>query len=424
MKVLALNPGSASLKFEAIEVEPDDGRLSWGRKMARGVIEPVGQDARFRATGQDGRPLFDRRVGVDNHGDAAGQLFATIEEGAFSDGGLRAMDEIDLYACRVVHGGSRFHAPCQVDDDVLKGIEELDDLAPLHNASSVSIIRTCRHRIGESRPILAIFDSAFHATLPEVAYRYPIPMELSLRHGIRRYGFHGISHNYLLLRYCELRNIRVREANLITLHLEGGSSATAIRGGQSVDTSMGLTPLEGLAMGTRSGDIDPALVGYLARKEHVSISTVEDWLNHRSGLLGVSGISQDTRVLVKQNDARSQLALDIFAYRVRKYIGAYAAAMGGAHAVVFAGGIGENTPQVRRRICDGLEWLGLHLDREENEMVIDREGCISTGDSRLRAYVIPTEECLMMARESVRWRQTTAQSDRRSESTPESPLKF
>jgi acetate kinase len=284
---------------------------------------------------------------------------------------------------------------------VLDQIEALDDLAPLHNAQSVAILRSCMATFGSLVPIVAVFDSAFHATLPEVAYRYPLEYDLAERHGIRRYGFHGISHKYLALRYSELRQIPLEQVNIITLHLGGGASATAIRGGKSVDTSMGFTPLEGLMMGTRCGDIDPSLVAYLARKESVGCDTVQHWLNKKSGLFGVSQVSQDTRVLAKTAGDRSHLALAMFAYRVRKYIGAYVAAMGGATAVIFAAGIGENSPNVRGPICEGLECLGLDLDPKLNAETIDREGCITRAGSRIEAWVIPTEEELMMARDAI-----------------------
>jgi acetate kinase len=273
--------------------------------------------------------------------------------------------------------------------------------------------------LGEDVPAVAVFDTGFHRTLPDRASIYAIPWELTRRYGIRRYGFHGISHNYLMLRYAELTRTPVEQTNIISLHLEGGSSATAVVAGKSIDTSMGFTPLEGLVMGTRSGDVDPALVAFLALQEKVDVRVVEEWLNKKSGLLGVSGRSQDTRVLVQHaaEDERTELALDIFAYRVRKYIGAYLAATGGVAAVVFGGGIGENTPDVRRRICAGLEWLGLEFDPERNAATVDREGKITRDGSRLEAYVIPTKEALMIAHEALRCCGRTIENETHRSST-------
>jgi acetate kinase len=400
MRVLVFNPGSNSLKFQVIDVRPD----TWGRKEIVGAFEPIGKDTTFTASSPSGARLIAERRPIENQGAGAAGLLSRIAAGVFQAVGIRRLSDLDLIACRVVHGASRFREPVKVDAAVLEGIGSLDDLAPLHNTQAVAILRACIAVVDRSLPIVAVFDSAFHANLPEVAYRYAIDHDLADRHGIRRYGFHGISHKYLMLRYAELQGIALEDLNIITLHLEGGSSAAAIRRGQSVDTSMGFTPLEGLMMGTRSGDLDPALVGFIARKENVDVETVEHWLNKKSGLLGVSGVSPDTRVLVKRSDQRSQLALEIFAYRVRKYIGAYVAALGGASAVVFGGGISENTPEVRHRICADLKCLGLDLDPEKNRDVVDRESCITRSGSRLQAWVIPTEEGLMMAREAMDWR--------------------
>src|SRR5260370_16058800 len=265
---------------------------------------------------------------------------------------------------RFVHGGKCYSDPVSIEDEAIASIERLEDLAPLHNARWAAVIRAGRRRLGTAIPSIAVFDTGFHRTIPERARFYAIPWELTQRHEIRRYGFHGISHNYLLLRYAELTGTPLEQTNIVTFHLEGGSSATAVAGGRSIDTSMGFTPLEGLVMGTRCGDLDPAIVTFLARKEGVSAETVEGWLNTKSRLLVISARSQDTRVLVEHvaSDGRARLALDIFAYRVRKYVGAYLAAIGRATAVIFGGGIGENTPYVRRRVCEGLEWFGLHFD--------------------------------------------------------------
>jgi acetate kinase len=317
--------------------------------------------------------------------------------------------DFDLMALRVVQGGDLYHEPVRIDDHVVTDLVELEDLAPLHNASSVAVFRAFRQAFQAAQessvPAVAIFDSSFHRTIPAVAHTYAIPHDLATKHKIRRYGFHGISHNYLMVRYAEMTGTPVSRTNIITLHLGGGCSATAIQNGESVDTSMGFTPLEGLVMGTRSGDIDAALVDFLARKENISAQEVERLLNTQSGLLGISGISQDMRVLMERanTDERARLALDVFCYRAKKYVGAYLAGMGGAAAEVFSGGIGEGSSRIRQSICEGLEYLGMELDSARNADMQGREGRITREGSRLHAYVIPTNEALMMAHLALRW---------------------
>ena len=251
--------------------------------------------------------------------------------------------------------------------------------------------------------MVAVFDTAFHATLPERAYHYALPHDLAKRHGIRRFGFHGISYQFILPRYCERAGVAPADATLIAMHLGNGASAVAIEKGRSVDTSMGFTPLEGLVMGTRSGDLDPALVGYIARRERLGADEVEGWLNERSGLAGLSGGSSDMRDLIQRRDtdARARLAVDVFCYRAKKYLGAYLAALGGARAVVFAGGIGENSPEVREAICAGMEWCGLALDPARNAQARGREEMIGAAGARMEAWVIPTDEEQVIVRETV-----------------------
>jgi acetate kinase len=253
---------------------------------------------------------------------------------------------------------------------------------------------------------VAVFDTSFHHSIPDQAYLYAVPYHLYRRYRIRRYGFHGTSHRYVAFRYRALRGLTREQTNIITLHLGNGCSAAAIKNGVSVDTSMGMTPLEGLVMGTRSGDLDPAIVGVIARKEAISASEVDTLLNTQSGLLGISGLTNDMRELQAElkehDDRRVRLAIEIFCYRARKYIGAFLAAMGGADAVVFTGGIGENSPEIRARICSEMEWVGLRIDAAKNQETIGREGLISTGDSKLLAYAIPTDEELLIARDTVR----------------------
>ena len=376
MKVLVLNPGSSSLRYALISADPPSGDQVRGEELLSGVLEPI-----------------------RDHAEAAAQLFARMQWTAA---------DFDLMALRVVQGGDLYLQPTKIDDRVVANMVELEDLAPLHNASSVAVFRAFQQAFQTGSrggvPAVAIFDSSFHRTIPAIAYTYAIPHKLAAKHKIRRYGFHGISHNYLMLRYAEMTGTPLAQTNIITLHLGGGCSATAIKNGESVDTSMGFTPLEVLVMGTRSGDLDPALVGFLARKENISAEKVELLLNTQSGLLGISDISQDMRVLTERakTDERARLALDVFCYRVKKYVGAYLAAMGGAAAIVFSGGIGEGASGIRQSICEGLENLGLELDPVRNadgkgERRITREG------SRMHAYVIPTDEGLMMAHLALRW---------------------
>jgi acetate kinase len=281
------------------------------------------------------------------------------------------------------------------------------ELAPLHNPANLRGIRATLQLLGEGVPQVAVFDTSFHASMPATSYLYAIPYQFYRRHKIRRYGFHGTSHRYVSRRYAQLRKLSLGNVNVITLHLGNGCSACAIKAGQSLDTSMGFTPLEGLVMGTRSGDIDPAIVDYLARKEGLGSAEVDTLLNKESGLLGLSGLTADMRELLQEEaeneDRRAKLALDIFCTRVKKYIGAYHAEMGGADAVIFTGGIGENSAVIRERICSDLDCLGLLLDRDRNNQLPSGEsGEITTDGSRLKAFVIPTDEELMIARDTVR----------------------
>jgi acetate kinase len=281
------------------------------------------------------------------------------------------------------------------------------ELAPLHNPANIKGIQAALELFGPGLPQVAVFDTAFHQTLPERAYLYAIPYQFYRRYKVRRYGFHGTSHRYVAYRYRLLRNLTREQTNVITLHLGNGCSATAIKNGDSIDTSMGMTPLEGLAMGTRAGDIDPAIIDFLAVKEGLSLQQLEAMLNKQSGLIGISGLTNDMRELLEEShehkDRRARLAIEIFCYRVRKYVGAYLAAMGGADAIVFTGGIGENAPEIRGLICEGFEWAGLELDQERNSQCTGLcEGLISTDSSRLAAYTIPTDEELLIARDTVR----------------------
>ena len=319
---------------------------------------------------------------------------------------IKNSGDIHAVGHRVVHGGEMFSESALIDSKVLQDIEDCIDLAPLHNPNNIKGIVAARELFGKDVPQVAVFDTSFHHSIPEQAFLYALPYHLYRRHRIRRYGFHGTSHRYVAFRYRGLRKLTREQTNIITLHLGNGCSATAIRQGNSVDTSMGMTPLEGLVMGTRSGDLDPAIVNLIATKEGMSPSEVDTLLNTQSGLLGISGLSNDMRMLqaelAENHDRRVQLAIEVFCYRARKYIGAFLAAMGGADAVIFTGGIGENSPEIRTRICEGMEWAGLKIDAAKNQQTVGREGLISTDDSKLLAYAIPTDEELLIARDTVR----------------------
>ena len=401
MNVLVLNCGSSSVKFQLIETGGDSAAMDRDRKLVVGLIDRLGDGAIFKLKSGDTNPPPEEKLAAPNHEIAVRAIIARLGLTMSNGVGER---QVDAVGHRVVHGGDLFTSAVAIDDDVLSRIESLNDLAPLHNPAAVNGIHAARKVFGAALPMAAVFDTAFHHTIPETAATYAIPVELAKKHAIRRYGFHGMAHQYSLLRYGELTGRPERQTDIITLHLGNGCSACAIRGGQSVETSMGFTPLEGLVMGTRSGDLDPALVSYLARKEKVDAAEVERWLNHRSGLLGLSGRSNDMRELlsVYETDARARLAVDVFCHRARKYLGAYLAVLGGADAVVFSGGIGENAPAVREKICAGMDWCGLSLDQEKNSGAVGTESLISSAGGRIHVYVIPSDEEAIIARETVK----------------------
>lgn len=406
MNVLVLNCGSSTVKFQIIATDVEQIALNADRRLARGSIERIGGEAILflQAEGREPErstaPLRDTRAAVEFI-----IRWACSDTSAISE--IQSIADIHAVGHRVVHGGERFTHSILINDDVLRGIEDCIDLAPLHNPMNIKGIQAAKDVFGAGLPQVAVFDTAFHQTLPDYAYLYAIPYQFYRRHRIRRYGFHGTSHRFVAYRYRQIRNISREETNLITMHLGNGCSIAAIRAGNSVDTSMGLTPLEGLVMGTRSGDIDPAICDFVGSKEGLTSHEVETLLNKQSGLLGISGLTNDMRELLEEaeenNDRRARLAIEIFCYRARKYIGAYLAGVGGAEAIVFTGGIGENSAEIRSRICAGLEWLGLELDPARNTSLCGGvEGPISKVGSQLGAYVIPTDEELLIARDTVR----------------------
>lgn len=403
MNILALNCGSATVKFQIIETDRARMAADSDRRLASGVIEHIGARAAV-ALEADGRPRETSTEPLADYRAAIDRILAWITSDGAEIEGVRAVADIHAVGHRVVHGGERFREHARIDPAVLEGIEDCIELAPLHNPVNLKGIRAVRELLGRATPQVAVFDTAFHMTMPEASYLYGLPYELYEKHGIRRYGFHGTSHQYLAYRYGGMRGLAREAVNIVTLHLGGGCSACAIRGGRSFMTSMGFTPLAGLLMGTRSGDVDPSLIDYLAGKEGLGPADVETLLNKRSGLLGVSGLTGDMRELLhaaEGGNRRAELAVDMFCRRVRHYIGAYLAEMDGAEAVLFSGGIGENAPEVRRRICDGLSWFGVVLDEARNaSMTGGACGEITTGESRLKVYVVPTNEELLIARET------------------------
>jgi acetate kinase len=368
--VLAVNCGSSSLKWALVEAT-----RGGERPLARDVIERIG--------GTD----------VADHDAAVKRMLTRLR-----DLGVPGPEAVGH---RIVHGGARMTQPTIVDDQVIDTLVALEDLAPLHNAPGVAGIRACRRHLGAGLAMVAVFDTGFHATMPEVAWRYAIATDLADRHEIRRYGFHGISYASVLARYAELTRQAPDALDMIALHLGNGCSVTAIRSGRSIDTSMGFTPLEGLVMGTRAGDLDPAIVGVLAEREGVAVKEVERWLNERSGLLGLSGTSRDMRDLLERvdRDPRARLAVDVFCYRARKYVGAYMAALGRPAAVVFTGGIGEHAAPVRAQICDGLAWTGLALDAATNAAA-NGDARIGAAHATVDVWVIATDEERMLARDT------------------------
>jgi acetate kinase len=405
MNVLVVNSGSSTLKFQVIATDLERIGQDKDDRMCRGKVEGIGGEAIIRIKYRN-KPT---QILTEPLRDIAATLEYLIRYLASDRSGvaeIKSAADVNAVGHRVVHGGEMFKESALIDGRVLKGIEDCIDLAPLHNPNNIKGIRAARELFGKDVPQVAVFDTSFHHSLPEQAYLYAIPYHLYRRHGIRRYGFHGTSHRYVAFRYRAMRGLTREQTNIITCHLGNGCSAAAIQGGYPIDTSMGMTPLEGLVMGTRSGDVDSAVVSVIARKEGLSVFEVDTLLNTQSGLLGISGLTNDMRELQAElkehDDRRVRLAIEIFCYRVRKYIGAYLAAMGGADAVVFTGGIGENSPDIRARICAGMEWAGLRLDQVKNQETVGRESKISTEDSKLLAYAIPTDEELLIARDTVR----------------------
>jgi len=402
VNILVLNPGSATLKFGLYQM-PDASKAPTttdsATVLASGIVEPIGApQAELKISVASQKPTIEP-VEATTPVQAVEQIIRRLL--AHFGGNTQTPSAIDAVGCRVVHGGPRLVKPTRVTASVLDELRALKELAPLHIPADISVLEQVQRSLPET-PVIAVFDTAFHQTLPPVAYTYALPVELSAQYKLRRYGFHGISHAYVSARLIERLGRGAQGTKLITCHLGSGASVCAVLDGQSIDTSMGLTPLEGLVMGTRSGDVDPGLVLYLIRTAGMSANEVDSVLNHQSGLRGLSGMSADVRELEqaeRAGDKNAKLALEVFAYHGRKYIGAYAAALEGLDAIAFTGGIGEHSASMRRRICQGLDFLGLRLDGDLNEAADGRAAMrISKDTGVVQIWVIPTDEERQIAR--------------------------
>ncbi|WML35124.1 acetate kinase [Clostridium sp. OS1-26] len=391
MKVLVINCGSSSLKYQLINMENENA-------LAKGLVERIGIEGSILTQKVNDekyvieQPMKDHKVAIKLVLDA----LVDKEHGVISD-----MSEISAVGHRVVHGGEKYAGSVLIDENVMEALQECVKLAPLHNPPNIIGINACRELM-PSTPMVGVFDTAFHQTLPEEAFIYALPYELYKQYGIRKYGFHGTSHRFVSMTAAQMMGKNIEDLKIITCHLGNGASLSAVKGGKSVDTTMGFTPLAGVAMGTRCGDIDPAIVPFLVKETGMSIEEVDNLMNKKSGVLGVSGVSSDFRDIenaAKDGNKRAELALDVFHYRVRTSIGAYAAALNGVDCIVFTAGLGENSITSRAEICDGLQYLGINIDAEKNN-VRGKATEISTADSKVKVFVIPTDEELMIARDT------------------------
>ncbi len=400
MKILVLNCGSSSIKFQLIETSVEMIAANADRCLAKGSVEKIGTDEAVLHLAVPPNPALSVREEMLDHQTALTRCIQALKEAK----ALGDISQIEAVGHRVVHGGERYSASVMIDEEVEKVIQQCSELAPLHNPHNLRGYLVAR-KVFPQVPQVAVFDTAFHHTMPPKAYLYGLPYSYYRRYRIRRYGFHSTSHRYVAF-YCrQMLGKRKEEANLITAHLGNGCSITAIEKGQSVDTSMGFTPLEGLLMGTRCGDMDPAIILYLMSKDELTIHDVSTLLNRFSGLYGISGDSNDMRELIDaaaKGDTQAETAIDSFCYRLRKYIGAYTAVLGHVDGLVFTGGIGENAPLVREKTCQGLAELGYEIDSARNQEAMGKSSEISTASSRIRIFVIPTNEELLIARDTFR----------------------
>ncbi|RUS48220.1 acetate kinase [Cohnella sp. AR92] len=402
MNILVINAGSSSLKYQLYDMD-DESVLASGR------VERIGMDSSILTHEVEGRPEVREVSEILEHTTAVRKVLDMLTHRKF--GVLKAIDEIQAVGHRIVHGGESFHESVLIDENVKLEIKRLFDLAPLHNPAHMMGILAVEANLPDV-PQAVVFDTAFHQTMPKSSYLYAIPMVLYKKHKIRRYGFHGTSHDYVSKKAAQFLNKPLSELKIVSCHIGNGASCTAILGGKSFDTSMGMTPLEGLMMGTRSGDLDPAIVPYTINKEDLTLNEVNSMLNKHSGLMAISGISSDMREIVQameEGNESAALAFDMYTYRIRKYIGAYAAAMNGIDAILFTAGVGENSAPLRKRVCEGLTFLGVELDDERNAVRSGETRLITKDGSMVDVLVVPTNEELLIARDTFRLIQEPAQ---------------
>ena len=394
MNVLVINCGSSSLKYQLINSESEE-------VLAKGLCERIGIDGRltYQKAGLDKEIT---EAAMPTHKEAIQMVLDALVND--KTGAIKALSEIDAVGHRIVHGGEKFASSVVITEEVIKAVEECNDLAPLHNPANIIGIRACQ-ALMPNVPMVGVFDTAFHQTMPAKAYLYGLPYEYYEKYKVRRYGFHGTSHDFVSKATAEYLGLDLNNSKIIVAHLGNGASVSAVLNGKCVDTSMGLTPLEGLVMGTRSGDIDPSIMEFIAKKENLDIEGVMNVLNKKSGVSGMSGVSSDFRDLTAaraEGNEKAANAIDVFCYRVAKYIGSYVAAMNGVDAIAFTAGIGENVTHVRENIMSYLGYLGIEINKEANEAARGEEGIISTADSKVKVIVMPTNEELAICRETVR----------------------
>ncbi len=394
MKVLVINAGSSSLKYQLIDMRDES-------VIAKGVCERIGNGGKITHKLADGRK-YEEEVDFPTHTEAFEKLVEVMSTGDYA--AVSGMDEISAIGHRIVQGAEYFTESVLVTEEVLKTIESIAELAPLHNPAHIRAIRACQKVFGPDVPEVVVFDTAFHQTMPPKAYMFGLPYEYYEKYNVRKYGFHGTSHRFVSARLGELVGRNIKDMKIVTCHLGNGSSICAVNRGHSVDTSMGFTPLDGLMMGTRSGSVDPSAILYIMEKEGLSPKEMSDILNKKSGNLGISRISSDDRDLRKaaaEGNPMANLAGEMFRYQIKRYIGAYAAAMGGLDALVFTGGIGENSYSLREEVCDHMEFLGIEFDKEKNDGVKGKELEISKPTSKVKVWIIPTNEELLIARDTM-----------------------